>query len=495
MIVPEMNLKQMTLGGPGGGAPDAPRSSTTAASTASSSRPEEIQELIEKEFYYHRFELMRPLARERRSPEDCQLPQGHAHSTERDPRPPARRPNDLVRRLLQRHRHCGRMIDAILSLELDREKVVVIAGIGCAGRITQYLDYSTVHTTHGRALAVATGAKLADPALHVIVVMGDGDCAAIGGNHLIHAARRNIDLTARRLQQLDLRHDRRPDEPHHLRGRPLDDEPSTATSSRPSTSASWPVPPGRPTSPAAPPTATCRLVAAHRRRHRAQGLLVRRGDGRLPHLLRPPERQAPTPSRCCCGSTTRGGAGREVRPATARASQDRYPVGVLHHVERAEYIGGLRGSDRACRGLLASEPESSRSGSRDPAGRGIILAATVLADAAAAGREVVQTQSYGPEARGGASQGRGHRLRRGDRLPRGHGCPTSRSASRRRPSTATPPQTRAGGVVLYDGELVEPRETSRACACVGVPFTDARRARARQGVAANMVALGALAQA
>ena len=88
------------------------------------------------------------------------------------------------------------IVDAVLGLELDPQKVAVIAGIGCAGRITSYLDYSTVHTAHGRALAVATGAKAADPALRVIVVMGDGDCVAIGGNHLIHAARRNIDLTA-----------------------------------------------------------------------------------------------------------------------------------------------------------------------------------------------------------------------------------------------------------------------------------------------------------
>jgi len=88
------------------------------------------------------------------------------------------------------------MLDAVLSLGLDREKVAVVAGIGCSGRIVQYLDFSTVHTPHGRALAVASGAKIADPDLHVIVVMGDGDCTAIGGNHLIHAARRNIDLTA-----------------------------------------------------------------------------------------------------------------------------------------------------------------------------------------------------------------------------------------------------------------------------------------------------------
>ena len=88
------------------------------------------------------------------------------------------------------------LIDAVLSLKSDPDKVTVVAGIGCCGRITAYLDYSTVHTTHGRALAVATGAKVADPSLDVVVVMGDGDSAAIGGNHLIHAARRNVDLTA-----------------------------------------------------------------------------------------------------------------------------------------------------------------------------------------------------------------------------------------------------------------------------------------------------------
>lgn len=88
------------------------------------------------------------------------------------------------------------LIDALLGLHVDRDKVVIVAGIGCSGRVSQYMDCSTVHTAHGRALAVATGAKAADPSLNVIVVMGDGDCTAIGGNHLIHAARRNVDLTA-----------------------------------------------------------------------------------------------------------------------------------------------------------------------------------------------------------------------------------------------------------------------------------------------------------
>ena len=85
---------------------------------------------------------------------------------------------------------------ALLNAKLDLDKVVVVSGIGCSGRMPVYLDFNTMHTTHGRALAFATGLKLAQPHLKVIVVMGDGDALAIGGNHFIHAARRNIDLTA-----------------------------------------------------------------------------------------------------------------------------------------------------------------------------------------------------------------------------------------------------------------------------------------------------------
>jgi len=90
--------------------------------------------------------------------------------------------------------HC--LIRALHELELPREKLVVVAGIGCAGRAAGYLNLDTLHATHGRALTFATGVKLANPELTVIVLMGDGDATAIGGNHLIHAARRDLDLTA-----------------------------------------------------------------------------------------------------------------------------------------------------------------------------------------------------------------------------------------------------------------------------------------------------------
>jgi len=77
-----------------------------------------------------------------------------------------------------------------------KDDIVLVSGIGCSGRLPVYVDFNTLHTTHGRALTFATGIKLAKPRLKVITVMGDGDAIAIGGNHLIHAARRNVEITA-----------------------------------------------------------------------------------------------------------------------------------------------------------------------------------------------------------------------------------------------------------------------------------------------------------
>ncbi|MGB9599191.1 MAG: thiamine pyrophosphate-dependent enzyme [Myxococcota bacterium] len=87
------------------------------------------------------------------------------------------------------------LIRAIDKAKLNKDKIVLVSGIGCASRMPGYLDFNTLHTTHGRALAFATGVKLANPELNVIVVAGDGDAVAIGGNHFIHACNRNIDIT------------------------------------------------------------------------------------------------------------------------------------------------------------------------------------------------------------------------------------------------------------------------------------------------------------
>lgn len=90
----------------------------------------------------------------------------------------------------------GALLRSFRDLGLPRERTVVVTGIGCWGKADDYIKTNALHGTHGRALAFATGIKAANPELTVVALMGDGDCATIGGNHLIHAARRNIGVTA-----------------------------------------------------------------------------------------------------------------------------------------------------------------------------------------------------------------------------------------------------------------------------------------------------------
>lgn len=90
----------------------------------------------------------------------------------------------------------GSIIRSVDAMKWDLDDIVMVSGIGCTSRMPVYVDFNTLHTTHGRSLAFGTGVKMANPGLNVMSVMGDGDALAIGGNHIIHAARRNIDITA-----------------------------------------------------------------------------------------------------------------------------------------------------------------------------------------------------------------------------------------------------------------------------------------------------------
>ncbi|MBN1434260.1 2-oxoacid:ferredoxin oxidoreductase subunit beta [Candidatus Fermentibacterales bacterium] len=89
----------------------------------------------------------------------------------------------------------GSIIRAVDALGWKKDDICMVSGIGCTSRMPVYVDFNTLHATHGRALAFATGVKMARPRLNILAVMGDGDGLAIGGNHLIHTARRNIDMT------------------------------------------------------------------------------------------------------------------------------------------------------------------------------------------------------------------------------------------------------------------------------------------------------------
>jgi 2-oxoglutarate/2-oxoacid ferredoxin oxidoreductase subunit beta len=88
------------------------------------------------------------------------------------------------------------LLQAYERLGFERKKTVLISGIGCNGYLTRYLKFDDLHALHGRTPAMATGLKMARPDLKIITIQGDGDAAAIGGNHLIHVARRNIGITS-----------------------------------------------------------------------------------------------------------------------------------------------------------------------------------------------------------------------------------------------------------------------------------------------------------
>ena len=89
----------------------------------------------------------------------------------------------------------GCFLRAIDRASINPDKIALVSGIGCTGRVAGYVKLDSFHTTHGRAIPFATGLKLANPELNVVVFSGDGDLISIGGNHLIHAGRRNIDMT------------------------------------------------------------------------------------------------------------------------------------------------------------------------------------------------------------------------------------------------------------------------------------------------------------
>lgn len=90
----------------------------------------------------------------------------------------------------------GALLRAINDMGWEKDEVAFVSGIGCAGRAPVYVDFNTLHTAHGRALAFAAGIKAVKPGMKVVVMMGDGDAVGIGGNHFIHACRRNMDMTA-----------------------------------------------------------------------------------------------------------------------------------------------------------------------------------------------------------------------------------------------------------------------------------------------------------
>jgi 2-oxoglutarate/2-oxoacid ferredoxin oxidoreductase subunit beta len=321
------------------------------------------------------------------------------------------------------------LLRAVHRLGRPREQVVFVSGIGCSSRIVGYVDFCTLHTTHGRPLTFATGLKLARPELTVIVITGDGDGLAIGGNHLIHAARRNIDLTCLLLNNAI----------YGMTGG--QGAPTTPAGSRSSITPDGTVEPafdacrlaigagasfvGRGTT-AAPLGLDDLIVEAIR--HRGFSFLEVLSDcpeyfGRYNELGRGPEMlQAQRSHVEWVGARL---AEKRFVPgiATDAPPHEAHPVaatGILHQEARPEFTELLaRQAERprherradATRDQEPTEPDAHR---RRPGrlavrvagagGQGIALAGLILAEAAvAAGRNATHAQAYGPESRGGAS--------------------------------------------------------------------------------------------
>ena len=166
-----------------------------------------------------------------------------------------------------------------------KEDIVFISGIGCSGRLPYYMNTYGFHTIHGRAPTLATGLKAARPDLMVWVITGDGDALSIGGNHVIHSMRRNVDINAGDVQQPDLRPDQGPGEPdlgvrqaHEVDADGLGRHADHAADHRPRGRGVVRGPLGRHPHRAPPGDA--------RAGRPAQGLVVRRGPPELQHLQR-----------------------------------------------------------------------------------------------------------------------------------------------------------------------------------------------------------------
>jgi len=417
------------------------------------------------------------------------------------------------------------ILRAIHRLGLRREEVVFVSGIGCSSRIVGYIDFCTLHTTHGRPLTFATGIKLARPDLRVIVITGDGDGLAIGGNHLIHAARRNVDVTCLLLNNA-------------IYG-------MTGGQGAPTT------PPGAlsktmPDGTIEPSFDACRLalgagatfvargftatplalddVIAQAVQHKGFSFVEVFSDcpeyfGRYNSLGQGPEMLLA--QRCQMECVSDPLAEKAFVPGLEAASathplQASLPSGVLHQEARPEFTEQLLArlaAHPASKGPPAgSPPDASAGRAQGPAGRpmpapsglsqyqvrlagaggqGIVLAGLLLAEAAvAAGKNATHAQAYGPESRGGASKAEvivsdGEidfpYADRVDLL-----LALTQEAYEQYVHQLTP-----GGILVVDGDQVRPAPTD-GLAVHALPIVATAQRVLGTMVGANLVALGAL---
>ena len=413
------------------------------------------------------------------------------------------------------------ILRAIHRLGLRREEVVFVSGIGCSSRIVGYVDFCTLHTTHGRPLTFATGLKLARPALHVIVITGDGDGLAIGGNHLIHAARRNVDLTCLLLNNAI----------YGMTGG--QGAPTTPEGARSS------ITPGGAIEPAFD---ACRLALGAGASFVARGLTAqplqlddlivqamehkgfsflevlsdcpeffgRYNDlGRGPEMLQAqrshvewigaalaektyvPGLGSDTPSHGAAPAFNAGVLHREARPDLGAQLAQRAtaaPTARAWHPEPAATLpGAVTGT--VSNGIVAAGPMRIRLAGAG--GQGIVLAGLLLAEAAvAAGRNATHAQAYGPESRGGASKAEVIISDGEIEFPCADRVDAlvalTREAYDRYVSLLEP-----GGTLVVDRDQV-PVESTNGFACHALPIAATAQQALGTTMGANLVALGAI---
>jgi 2-oxoglutarate ferredoxin oxidoreductase subunit beta len=407
------------------------------------------------------------------------------------------------------------ILRAVHRLGLPRENLVFVSGIGCSSRIVGYVDFCTLHTTHGRPLTFATGLKLARPELNVVVITGDGDGLAIGGNHLIHAARRNIDLTCLLLNNAI----------YGMTGG--QGAPTTPPGARSSIA---------PHGTAEPAFDACRLAVG------AGATFVARGLTAYPLALDDLIAQAVTHrgfsfvevlSDCpeYFGRYNALGRGPEMLQAqrshlesvgealdvkkfvpglacdTAHEPPPSVTSGVLHREERAEFAETLRHATPAsprptARPLepatTAPEKGAPRTGPArirlaGAGGQGVVLAGLLLAEAAvASGRNATQTQVYGPESRGGATKSEVIISDGEIAYPYTEQVDVLLALTQEAHDRYVG-QLEPGGTLLIDEGLVRPAAGIGA-ACHGLPVTATALRVLGTAIGANLVALGALVE-
>jgi 2-oxoglutarate ferredoxin oxidoreductase subunit beta len=396
-------------------------------------------------------------------------------------------------------------IRAIANLNLDKNDVIAVSGIGCSARTPAYCDFNSIQTTHGRALAFATGLKLQRPDKHVILFLGDGDCTAIGGNHFLHAARRNINLTVIIMNNMI----------YGMTGGQV--SPTTPECQYSSTT---------PFGNLEPAIDACKIAIAAGASFVARSTvyhapqlseLISKGIEHKGFSVIECMDVCPTGYGRKNGFRTPADMYKWLRDSSLPVEKaktlseeelaDKHVIGVLKQANMPEYVDRMLAMTAAAQakanlstdylevvdGISAATVDKTEIQLSGSGGQGLILAGILLGEAAImAGKNAIHSQSYGPEARGGTS--------RSEVILSDHEIdfpeisnPDILLSMTQQSCDKFAAKVKPGGIILVDSTLVDtiPQVTATV---YKIPISQIAIEEFKSEVVANVVALGALAQ-